>query len=190
MLWLQSWTDYSLSFGLEVELKFTFSSKTTIILRCNNHTVSQLFCHFSIPIPKTVGHSSFKLFLQEVSTVCYVFWSVYRDGVQLLQEEAHAFLFFKELQSTYHRKAVSWGKSALQPSWYGQVHQEIWGDGDNQEVHWFWMAMESNGWYYKQIVENQMHLNDKTMAVHLHCLLKDKGYNISLHNILISWLAD
>ena len=36
----------------------------------------------------------------------------------------------------------------------------------------------------KQIVEDQMRLDDETTAVQLYHLLKDKGYNISLRTIL------
>ena len=32
----------------------------------------------------------------------------------------------------------------------------------------------------KQLVEDQMRLNDETTAVQLHRLLQDKGYNVSL----------
>ena len=54
----------------------------------------------------------------------------------------------------------------------------------DREKRWIRKTVESNRREIKQIVEDQMRLDDKTTAYQLHRLSTERGYSISLRTVL------
>ena len=66
--------------------------------------------------------------------------------------------------------------------------EKVSGNWQHCQKTWLRLPLQNNGWI-RALVEQKIHEDDETVAVqlHVHAMLKEQGYNTSLHTILRCW---